>query len=109
MPQHIHSNNEAQLVGFYFIEVPKNSPVVVLHDPRPGKVQSGIWEQDRQKYSSASNIVCLPPEEGMMIITNSWLPHSFTQNISNKSFKFIHFNIGVSVVEEKKKYDLEII
>lgn len=94
MPQHVHGHG-TQLVGFYFIETPKKCPITILHDPRPGKVQAGLDDMDRSMYTSASNELCIQPEEGMVIITNAWMPHSFTQNLSNKHFKFIHFNIGI--------------
>lgn len=95
MPQHVHPNNGAQLVGFYFLDTPKNCSRAIIHDPRAGKVQTSLPEIDTNKPTHASFMVNFQPEEGMLFITNSWLPHSFTPNKSSKPFRFIHFNIGV--------------
>jgi hypothetical protein len=35
------------------------------------------------------------PKEGMLMLTNAWLPHSFTRNMSDKPMRFIHFNVNV--------------
>ena len=109
MPQHVHPNNGAQLVGFYFLECPKDSSKIVVHDPRAGKVQISIEESDIDDITNASNAVHFTPEAGTLLFTNSWLPHSFTQNKSNKSFKFIHFNIGVNRVNECTISNVEVI
>ena len=44
--------------------------------------------------SIGSNLVVMKPEAGTIVFTNSWLPHSFPRNPSNKPLKFIHFNVG---------------
>jgi len=31
----------------------------------------------------------------MLVLANSWLPHSFTKNGSDEPMTFIHFNLGV--------------
>jgi len=95
MPQHVHPNNGSQLVGFYFLDCPDDSPNIAIHDPRAGKVQISMDEANKADITNASNTIFFKPEEGMLLFTNSWLPHSFTQNFADKSFKFIHFNIGV--------------
>jgi len=98
MPQHVHPNNGAQLVGFYFLDCSEDSSFVTLHDPRPGKVQISLEEDNKEAVTHGSNTILLKPEPGLLLFTNAWLPHSFTQNKSDKPFKFIHFNIGVQEV-----------
>jgi len=98
MPQHVHPNNGAQIVGFYFLDTPKNCPRAIIHDPRAGKVQISMPETNRDEITHASTMINFQPEAGMMMFTNSWLPHSFTHNESSKPFRFIHFNIGVKDV-----------
>ena len=95
MPQHVHPNNGAQLVGFYFLDTPKNCPRAIIHDPRAGKVQISLPETNMNEVTHASSMVNFQTEDGMLMFTNSWLPHSFTPNESSKPFRFIHFNIGV--------------
>lgn len=106
MPQHVHPNNGAQLVGFYFLDCPEDSPNAVIHDPRAGKVQISMEEENKANITNASNTVFFKPEPGMLLFTNSWLPHSFTQNHSKKGFKFIHFNVGV---KDAPLPDVEVI
>lgn len=95
MPQHVHGNG-VQLVGFYFMNCPEDGCLVNLHDPRPGKLQASLDETNPNQLSYASNNIMVKPTPGMLIIKNSWVPHSFTQNRSDESFKFIHFNIAVT-------------
>jgi uncharacterized protein (TIGR02466 family) len=92
--EHIHPH--AQISGFYFMDVPKESQRVVFHDPRQAKVYANLLETNSKDVTIASQMVNYQPTPGMLIFTNSWLPHSFTRNPSRTPFRFIHFNIGVS-------------
>ena len=92
--EHVH-NLGAQISGFYFLEVPKNSSLVVLHDPNHSKRQINLPERDMSKITPASIAVNYSPQEGDLYLFNSWLPHSFTPNASSKPFKFLHFNLTV--------------
>lgn len=93
MEQHIHGQ-ESQIVGFYFLEVPDNSSKVVFHDPRPGKIQNNLPEKDIKLISEASSAIHFEPSPGLLILSNSWLPHSFSRHSNNKPLKFVHFNIS---------------
>ena len=44
MEQHVHGFG-SQLVAFYFLETPKDCSRLILHDPRPGKVQINLPEE----------------------------------------------------------------
>lgn len=94
MEQHTHGAG-SQIVGFYFLECPENCSRVVFHDPRAGKPLISWAERDMTKATFASNMVNFEPKPGMLMFTNSWLPHSFSRNESDKPMKFIHFNIGL--------------
>ena len=94
MEYHVHGYGE-QLVGFYFLNSPTDTRVI-FHDPKPGKVQISLPETDSTMATHASNMINFTPEPGMIMITNAWLAHSFTRNISTTPFKFMHFNIIVS-------------
>lgn len=93
MEQHVHPYG-VLLSGFYFLETPEDGPMVEFHDPRPGKVQASLPAKDLSKITEANNSVYIKPEPGLVIISNSWLPHSFTRNASSEACKFIHFNIS---------------
>ena len=91
--EHIHPG--CQISGFYFLDVPKDTPRVVILDPRSAKVYSNLPEVDNSQATYGSTMINFVPEPGTLMITNSWLPHSFTKNPSDKPFRFIHFNLGV--------------
>lgn len=94
MEQHVHPYG-VLLSGFYFLECPDGGSLVELHDPRPGKVQASLPIKDASIIREANNSVYIKPSPGLLLISNSWLPHSFTRNSSDEPVKFIHFNISV--------------
>lgn len=94
MEQHVHPYG-VLLSGFYFLECPEGGSMVELHDPRPGKVQASLPMKDQSIVRDCNNSVFIKPKPGLLLITNSWLPHSFTRNSSDHPVKFIHFNISV--------------
>lgn len=95
MEQHVHTG-DIQLVGFYFLDTPQDCSVATFHDPRAGKVQVGRPEANMSEVTYASNAFHMKPEAGLLVLTNSWLPHSFTRQQSDKPFRFIHFNIALT-------------
>lgn len=94
MEQHIHKNG-VQMVGFYFLETPEYCSRVVFHDPRAGKVQIDLPEQDMYKATMASSLINFEPKPGLLIFSNAWLPHSFTRHAAEQPIKFVHFNLTV--------------
>lgn len=92
--EHIHAFG-AQLVGFYFLETPEDCSRLVIHDPRPAKRQINLMEKNVVEATFASTMVNYIPRPGLLVFANSWLPHSFSRNASNKPMKFIHFTISV--------------
>ena len=98
LEQHIHSHNVV-ISGFYFLETPDNGCMIELHDPRAGKVQASLPFKDLSQVKEANNSLYIKPEKGLIVFSNSWLPHSFTRNSSAESVKFIHFNVSVKQSE----------
>jgi uncharacterized protein (TIGR02466 family) len=94
MEQHVHGLG-SQITGFYFLECPKNCCKVVFQDPRPSKVQINLPERNPSEVSFASDMVHFTPEPGMLLMANSWLPHSFSRHASKTPLVFVHFNLGV--------------
>ena len=94
MDAHVHGFG-SQIVGFYFLETPENCSRVVFHDPRSGKVQIDLPEQDMSAATPASKMINFTPKPGMMIFANSWLMHSFTRHAADLPIKFVHFNLTV--------------
>ena len=94
MDAHVHGYG-SQIVGFYFLETPEGGSNVVFHDPRSGKVQIDLPEQDMSIATPASKMINFTPKPGMMIFANSWLMHSFTRHAAEQPIKFVHFNLTV--------------
>ena len=108
MDYHTHGYG-AQLSGFYFLDCDKDSSKICIHDPRVTKLQVDLPERDQSSASYATRLFTFDPEPGDIYFTNSWLPHSFTRNVSNKPFNFIHFNLYVSSAPMVSEEDGPII
>jgi hypothetical protein len=94
------------MVGFYFIDVPEGSSVITFYDPRPGKVATGPAEANSDSITYASSAFHFEPKPGMLIFTNSWLPHAFTRHAGGRPLRFLHFNVGLT---EHITADVEVI
>ena len=98
MDQHVHGFG-SQIVGFYFLETPENCSNVVFHDPRAGKVQISLDEQDLKAATAASSMIHFKPKPGMLMFANAWLAHSFTRHAADTPIKFVHFNLTTRHME----------
>jgi len=94
MDAHVHGFG-SQIVGFYFLETPENCSHVLFHDPRAGKVQTDLPEQDASLATPASRMINFTPKPGLMVFANSWLAHSFSRHAADLPIKFVHFNLTV--------------
>ena len=66
-------------------------------------------EKDNTNVTPGSTIVNFSPEPGMMIFTNSWLPHSFTAHGADEPIQFVHFNLNVIESPHIPNNQVEII
>ena len=94
MDYHSHSAG-SQITGFYILKAPKDCSRIIIYDPRPGKIQMNFGSNMRDQIHNSTDIINFEPEPGLLMFTNSWLPHAFSRNRSDQPFTFIHFNIGV--------------
>jgi len=99
MEQHTHGNG-AQIVGFYFLNAPANCSRAIFHHPSPAKVQINLPQENVDNLTDSSVMMNIAPAPGLMVFSNSWVPHSFSRNEADEPLKFIHFNINVSEVFE---------
>ena len=97
--EHIHGWGN-QISGFYFLDCPKDCSRIIIHDPRPGKKQINLPETDVSKATYASTMINFEPKPGLMIFTNSWLPHQVGKNAAKSPIRFVHFNLGVRHVSQ---------
>ena len=104
MDQHTHPG--VLMVGFYFLDVPENSSAITFFDPRPGKVATGPGEANMANITYASTGFHFAPRPGLLVLTNSWLPHAFTRHAGNEPIRFIHFNIGLT---EHVEQNVEVV
>ena len=98
MTYHVHGMG-AQISAFYFLDTPENGCQMVIHDPRPTKMMVNLPPEDDTKPTDASFNVMFTPQAGTLLLTNAWLPHSFTKNLSLEPCRFVHMNLGVTVIE----------
>lgn len=107
MDYHMHGHG-SQMSAFYFLDCPPDSCRLVVHDPRQAKVITNLVEKDGNQITSASPHIVLTPSEGMLILTNSWMPHSFTRNTSDTPMRFVHMNLSVMPAPHKES-DVEVV
>ena len=105
METHVHGHG-AQISAFYFLDVPPRSGKLVIHDPRPAKVIVDLPEQDHKQITNASQQIVFNPEPGSLVFTNSWVPHSFTKNLSEQSMRFVHMNLSVTMQLEDTSVEI---
>lgn len=108
METHIHGMG-AQVSAFFFLDVPADGCKLVIHDPRPAKMIINLPQADEGKITPASNQIVFTPEVGTLILTNSWLPHSFTRNNSDKPVRFVHMNLSVSLAPVVEDPNVEVL
>jgi uncharacterized protein (TIGR02466 family) len=89
VPQHTHSN--CVLSGVFYVKAPKNCGNIVFQDPS-WVAKSMIYNKNNE-FPKDQTRYDVSPEDGMMIIFPSWLPHSTKKNLSNDSRIIISFNI----------------
>lgn len=92
MEHHIHGFG-AQMSGFYFLETPENCSRVIIHDPRPGKVQINLPQRDMSAVTHSTSMINFVPVPGMLMFAPPWLGHSFGRHASEQPLKFVHFNL----------------
>jgi uncharacterized protein (TIGR02466 family) len=106
MDQHAHGSG-SQITAIYFTSVPADSSAMVIYDPRPAKVITALPMKDGDGI--ARQQLTFRPKVGMLILTPSWLPHSFTRSMSEEPMVFVHMNLSVGPAPEAPQPDVEIV
>lgn len=98
--RHTH-NNGCVMTAFYIIECSNNSSHLMIYDPRVGKEYGFVLpEKNERELTEASNIINYGPSEGELILVNSYIPHGFSRNVSDKPFIMLHINIHALWAEQ---------
>jgi hypothetical protein len=100
--EHVHGYG-SQMVGFYFLDCPKDSSRIVIHDPRAARKQINLPETNVNDATYASTMINFQPKAGQLFFANSWLSHSFTRHANKSPLRFIHFNMGVMVNTQQQQ------
>lgn len=108
MTYHVH-NMGAQISAFYFLDVPKGGCQFLIHDPRPTKMMVNLPDADEKVVSGATSHIVFTPEPGTLLFTNSWLPHSFSKNMSMDPTRFVHMNLSVTMSPETEDPQVEVV
>ena len=94
VPQHIHSNST--LSGVFYVKTSENCGSIVFQDPawvaKTMQTRKDHWPQIQTKFA-------VPPEDGMMILFPSWLPHNTEINNSDDDRIIISFNIDFALYD----------
>ena len=92
--QHNHPNS--YLSAAYYVRLPEKSGGIKFFDPRE---QKSIRYPNITKYGEFSaSTVKIDPEEGDLLIFPSYLYHSVSENLSEKSRIIISFNIDIKYI-----------
>ena len=86
---HTHPNNF--LSGVYYAKAPKGCGGIVFADPRPQA--SVLAPAIEQTTPFTANIHRIEPQEGRMVLFQSWLQHSVEANHSDDERVSIAFNV----------------
>jgi uncharacterized protein (TIGR02466 family) len=91
--QHTHPNSV--ISGLMYLQVPPGSSPITFYDPRP--VRTHTMLPRRKNLMPTWTDLSITPEPGMMLMWESWLPHSVKRNhntepritlVFNMSFRF---------------------
>ena len=86
----LHSHPNSLLSGVWFAAVPPGSGQLEFRDPRP----SGWLRLDRQTTTAANaQVIGVDPQDGLLVVFPSWLPHSVATNRGNGERISVAFNL----------------
>ena len=87
----VHSHPNSLLSGIFYLDVNENSAPIIFHDPRPFR-KFVAMPRGKETLASYEKIVMLP-ENGLLLIWESWLEHEVPKNNSDKRITLV-FNLG---------------
>jgi uncharacterized protein (TIGR02466 family) len=91
VPEHVHSSS--YLSGVFYSKAPKNCGDIVFHDPS-WVAKTMFMHTNMPTFPNVETKHSISPEEGLMVIFPSWLPHRSLPNNSTEDRIIVSFNIG---------------
>lgn len=82
LKRHMHCN--ATFAGLVYLDIGEDVPPICFHDPR----QAATFGD-----STASHVVEVKPENGMIMLWNAWLEHEIPQKLNDNARKVFSFNL----------------
>ena len=92
VPEHIHSNSF--ISGVFYSKAPEGCGDIVFHDPSWVAKTMFLNTSKEPRFPYVETKHAVKPEEGLMVLFPSWLPHRSLPNTSNEDRIIVSFNIG---------------
>jgi uncharacterized protein (TIGR02466 family) len=81
-----HAHKDCRFSGIIYLEVGDNVPQLLFHDPRP-------YVQFEPSHYGGSYIQSIKPENGMILLWDSWLNHEVLTKENDQPRKSFTFNL----------------
>lgn len=88
--QHTHPNSV--ISGLMYLKTPPGSSKITFYDPRPVRVHTMLPR--RQNVMPTWTDLSITPEPGMLLMWESWLPHSVKRNHNSEPRITLVFNMS---------------
>ena len=95
VPEHAHSNS--LISGVFYAKAPEDCGDIVFSDPS-WLAKTMCLHNSKPIFPGVSTKQAEKPEDGLMILFPSWLPHKTLPNNSNEDGIIVSFKIGFSDV-----------
>lgn len=87
----VHSHPNSLLSGVFYLQIKETSAPIIFHDPRPFRKFLALPRGNETMASYEK--VAIIPENGLMLIWESWLEHEVPKNSSDERITLV-FNLG---------------
>jgi uncharacterized protein (TIGR02466 family) len=88
----LHSHPNSLLSGLLYLQVPEGSSCIAFEDPRP--FRNFIYMPKKGEMGTNWDRVYFEPEEGLILMWESWIQHEVLKNESKEGRITMVFNLG---------------
>ena len=93
----LHTHSDCDFSAVYYLQVPKNSGSIVFENPNSVMLNHKFFQYPFNYNEINSNSYKVEPQEDMLILFPSYLPHRVQQNLSDKDRICLSFNFSVDI------------